>query len=170
MIRALLFILLAVPGSSLIAQTSPAAATPAPDAPAHMWRCELPGGTYEVAIRSIVSVSTHEYVVDGAARVTELNIDTQGNMAVRFYYIEPLTPKSPLGVGQSALDEVSDLTKEVAERTGQDEIWKRVVKNYPTTTHSHTIEYRLDSEDELKKTFTSVQTAFETGRGSTFKP
>ena len=135
-----------------------------------MWRCELPGGTYEVAIRSIVSVSTHEYVVDGAARVTELNIDTQGNMAVRFYYIEPLTPKSPLGIGQSALDKVSDLTKEAAERTGQDEIWKRVVKNYPTTTHAHTIEYRLDSEDELKKTFTSVQTAFETGRGSTFKP
>jgi len=166
--RVLLFILLAVPGSSILAQTAPA--SPSPDAPARMWRCELPGGTYEVAIRSIVSVSTHEYVVDGAARVTELNIDTQGNMAVRLYYIEPLPPKSPLGIGQSTLDKVSDLTKEAAARTGQDEIWQRVVKNYPTTTHTHTIEYRLDSEDELKKAFTSVQSAFETGRGSTFKP
>jgi multidrug efflux pump subunit AcrB len=169
-IRFLILLLLAASGEVLLAQTAPTSTTPTPDAPARMWRCELPGGTYEVAIRSIVSVSTHEYVVDGTARVTELNIDTQGNMAVRFYYIEPLTPKSPLGVGQSALDKVSDLTKEVAERTGQDEIWKRVVKNYPTTTHSHTIEYRLDSQDELKKAFTSVQTAFETGRGSTFKP
>ena len=145
-------------------------ASPTPDAPAKMWRCELPGGTYEVAIRSIISVSTHEYVVDGVARVTELNVDTQGNMAARFYYLEPLTPKSPLGVGQSALDKASDLAKEIAARTGQDETWKRVVKNYPTTTHSHTVEYRLESEEQLKQVFSSVQNAFETGRGTSFKP
>ena len=99
----------------------------------------------------------------------EVNIDTQGNMAVRFYYIEPTTAKAPLGVGQSALDRASDLAKEAAGRTGGAEVWKRVIKSYPATTHAHTIEFRVDSEEQLTKIFTSVQTAFETGRGETLK-
>jgi hypothetical protein len=135
----------------------------------NIWRCDLPGGTYEVATRAIISVSRHEYVVDGVARVTEVNVDTQGNMAVRFYYIEPNTAKAPLGVGQSALDRVSDLAKEAAQRAGGGDVWKRVIKSYPTTTHAHTIEYRVESDEELKKIFTSVQNAFESGHGETLK-
>jgi hypothetical protein len=157
--------------ASVSAQTpSPAASsspTATPPPRLTIWRCDLPGGTYEVAIRAIISVSSHEYVVDGAARVTEVNVDTQGNMAVRFYCIEPLTPKTPSGVGQSALDRASELAKEVAGRTGQDEVWQRVIKSYPTTTHSHTIEYRVDDEEKLKQIMTSAQTAFESGRGAT---
>ena len=135
----------------------------------NIWRCDLPGGIYEVATRAIISVSRHEYVVDGVARVTEVNVDTQGNMAVRFYYIEPNTAKAPLGVGQSALDRVSDLAKEAAQRAGGADVWKRVIKSYPTTTHAHTIEYRVESDEELKKIFASVQNAFESGRGETLK-
>jgi hypothetical protein len=112
-------------------------------------------------------VSSHEYIVDGAARVTEVNVDTQGNMAVRFYYIEPLTPKTPSGIGQSAIDRATELAKEAAGRTGQDEVWQRVIKSYPTTTHSHTIEYRVSSEEKLKQIMASVQNAFESGRGTT---
>ena len=122
-----------------------------------------------MATRAIISVSRHEYVVDGVARVTEVNVDTQGNMAVRFYYIEPNTAKAPLGVGQSALDRVSDLAKEAAQRAGGADVWKRVIKSYPTTTHAHTIEYRVESDEELKKIFASVQNAFESGRGETLK-
>lgn len=144
-------------------------ASSTPETVPTMWRCDLPGGTYEVALRAIVSISRHEYVVDGVARVTEVNVDTQGNVAVRFYYIEPNTPKAPSGIGQSAIDRLSDLAKEAAQRTGQDDIWKRVVKSYPTTTHSHTVEYRVDSEDQLKKIFASVQNAFESGRGGAIK-
>lgn len=142
-------------------------ASATPSSLSTIWRCDLPGGTYEVALRAIISVSRHEYVVDGVARVAEVNVDTQGNMAVRFYYIEPNNPKAPLGVGQSALDRISELAKEAGQRTGADDIWKRVIKSYPTTTHAHTIEYRVADEDQLKKIFTSVQTAFETGHGST---
>jgi len=80
---------------------------PTPTSRLAIWRCELPGGTYEVALRAIVSVSVHEYVVDGVARVNEVNVDTQGNMAARFYYLEPTAAKSPLGVGQSAIDRIS---------------------------------------------------------------
>jgi hypothetical protein len=108
-------------------------------------------------------------VVDGVARVTEVNVDTQGNMAVRFYCIEPNTPKTPNGIGQSAVDRVSDLAKEAAQRVGADDVWKRVVKSYPAATHAHTIEYRVDNTDQLKKILTSVQGSFETGRGASIK-
>ncbi len=133
------------------------------------WRCELPGGTYEVAIRAIISVSSHEYIVDGAARVNEVNVDTQGNMAVRFYFLEPTAAKSPVGVGQSAIDRISDLAKEAGQRVGADQVWKRVVKTYPTTTHAHSVEYRVESEEQLKQIFSSAQGAFESGVTATFK-
>src|SRR5438132_819868 len=157
-------------GANAYAQRSTPSPSASPEATPDsslIWRCELPGGTYEVAIRSIVSVSSHEYVVDGVARVTEVNVDTLGNMAARFYCIEPNTPKPT--VGQSAVDRISDLAKEAGERAGADEVWKRVVKSYPTTTHTHTIEYRVANDEQLKKIFNSVETAFRTRLGASFK-
>ena len=156
----LIFLLIA---ASARAQTPTPSATSTPVPRQPYWRCELPGGTYEVAIRAIVSVSRHEYIVDGAARVNEVNVDTDGNMAVRFYFIEAAAAKSPLGVGQSALDRVSELAKEAGQRVGANEAWERVVKSYPTTTHAHTIEYRIDTEDQLQQIFDSAQKAFESG-------
>ena len=117
----------------------------------------------------MVAVSTHQYVVDGVARVTEVNVDTTGNAAVRFYYIEPAIPKAPLGVGQSAIDRVSELAKEAAQKTDQDDVWKRVIKTYPTTTHTHTVEYRVGTDAQLKSIFSSAQTALETQRGAILK-
>lgn len=134
-----------------------------------MWKCELPGGTYEVALRSIVSVSTHEYLVDNVARVTEVNIDTMGSMVVRFYYLEPNTPTSPLGLGQSTLNKLQELAGEAASRTGQDEVWKKVLKNYPATTHAHTIEYRVDSKESLSKLFKSAEEAWRLSKNTTLK-
>lgn len=127
-----------------------------------MWRCDLPGGTYEVAIHSILAVSTHEYIVDGVARVTEMNIDTPGTLAVRFYYLEPLTATSPLGIGQSTLDRVQELAKEAGERVSPngEPVWEKVVKNYPTTTHAHTVEYRVSSKEQLQSLFNSAEQAF----------
>ena len=117
----------------------------------------------------MVAVSTHQYIVDGVARVTEVNVDTTGNSAVRFYYIEPAIPKAPLGVGQAAVDRVSELAREAAQKTDQDDVWKRVVKTYPATTHTHTIEYRVGTDAQLKTIFSSAQTALETGRGAIVK-
>jgi len=127
-----------------------------------MWRCDLPGGTYEVAVRNIVSVSIHDYVVDAVARVTEMNIETPGSTEVRFYYLEPLTPTSPVGVGQSALDKVQELANEASQRLnpGDEPPWEKVVKNYPTTTHAHTVEFRLDTLEDLQTLFKSAEQAF----------
>lgn len=132
-----------------------------------MWRCNLPGGSYSVALRAIVSVSSHEYLVDGVARVTEVNIDTLGNALARFYYIEPSTPNSPIGLGQATIDKAQQLLQEGAARSGQD-VWQKVVKNYPTTTHSHTIEYRVADKDTLTRLYTSAESSLRLNRNSVF--
>jgi len=154
---------------SSLAQDTP---TPSP-APTRipMWRCDMPGGSYEVAIRSILSVSTHEYIVDGVARVTELNIDTPGNLAVRFYYLEPIVPSSPIGIGQSAIDKAQELATEAAGRLtpGEEPPWEKVVKSYPTTTHAHTVEYRIDTKEQLQSLFNSVEQAFRLNQNTQIK-
>ncbi len=162
------FILLATIASAASAQNASPSPTPDTSGRVPLWICVTPGGTYEVALRAICSVSSCEYVVDNVARVNEVNIDTTGNMAVRFYYIEPVTPSSPIGLGQSTINKAQDLLNEAASRVSPDEPWKKVMKNYPTTTHSHTIEYRVDSKDALDKIFASAEQAFRTFKATSY--
>jgi hypothetical protein len=152
------------------------AQTPGPAAPQPggnqsampLFRAQLPGGIYEVAVRNIVSVSTHEYLVDGAVRVVEMNIDTQGSILARFYFLEPNTPNTPGGIGAAAIDKAQQLFTQAAEKTGQD-AWKKVIKNYPTTTHARTVEYRLQSREELNKVFEAAEDAFRLQRARSVK-
>lgn len=151
----------------LRAQTPSPTATP-PPTNIPMWRCNLPGGSYSVALRSIVSVSSHEYIVDAVARVTEVNIDTTGVALVRFYYLEPNTVNAPLGIGTATIEKAQQLLQEGAERSGQD-VWKKVVKNYPATTHARTIEYRVTDKETLAKLYESAESALRLNRNSTFE-
>ena len=139
---------------------------------AAFWRCELPGGVYLVNLSTISSVSTHEYVVDGAARVTELTIGTTGDVVARFYYLQPLVPKSPIGLGQSVIDKVQERAQDVAGRVegaGGEPFWKKVVKNYPSTTHAHTVEYRLDNLDDVEKLRKSLEAAWRNNSETSIK-
>jgi hypothetical protein len=156
----LLFVLACAATS--FAQTPAATPTPAGNQAAlPIFRAKLPGGTYEVAVRAIIAVASHEYLVDGIARVTEVNIDTAGSLLARFYYLEPVTPNAPLGIGGAAIDQTQRLLKEAAEKTGQD-VWKKVIKNYPATTHARTVEYRVESLEQLNKIYDGADTAFRT--------
>lgn len=173
--KSLLPFLLLVP-AALMAQNprpQPNGGSPAAPPAQVFWRCDLPGGTYEVAVRSIVSVSSHEFVVDGAARVTEVNIDTAGPLVARFYYLEPYSPASPqspaAALTSAALQKLQGAASSAADTTGLEPAWKKVVKNYPATTHAHTIEYRLSSKDDLTALFTSVETSFHNGTAGAFK-
>ncbi len=145
------------------------AATPAPgagnlnNAALPIFRAKLPGGTYEVAVRAMIAVSIHEYMVDGVARVTEVNIDTSGSMLVRFYFLEPTTPQSPMGLGTATMEKAQQLFTEAAQRTGQD-LWKKVTKSYPTTTHARTAEYRVETKEQLNKVFEAAEEAFRLQR------
>lgn len=157
-------LLLAALGATSLAQTTPPAAPPTPTgdrAVIKIFRAKLPGGTYEVAVGAIIAVASHEYLVDGIARVTEVNIDTAGSLLARFYFLEPVTPTTPLGIGSAAVETTQRLLKEAAEKTGQD-VWKKVIKNYPTTTHARTVEYRVESLEQLNKIYESAESAFRT--------
>jgi hypothetical protein len=149
------------------APSAAASASPSPSI-LPMWRCDLPGGTYEVALRSILAISTHEYVVDGVARVTELNIATPGDVEARFYFIAPSPVNSSLNIGQAALDHAKELADEVAGQVapGEQPPWEKVVKNYPVTTHAHTVEYRLDTKDDIQSLFNSVDQAFRNNQNT----
>lgn len=122
---------------------------------------------------TISSVSSHEYIVDGVAEVTEVTMGTTGSLIARFYYIEPIKPKSPIGVGQSLIDKAQEKSQELLDRTasatGQEPVWKKVIKNYPATTHSHTVEYRLESKDQLDKIFNSAVSSWRNKQDATLK-
>jgi hypothetical protein len=135
-------------------------ATPAPVQSAlPLWRCTLPGGTYSVALRSITGVSSHEYLIDGGVRVTEVNIATSGSLLARFYYLEPITNPVPGLPAAGTLEKAQALLVEGANRTGAD-VWKKVLKSYPTSTHAHTVEYRLESKESVTALFNSVESSF----------
>jgi hypothetical protein len=160
------FVLL-LPLASVAAQES----SPTPDQLRRgIWRAELPGGVYIVRLSAITSVSRHEYVVDGAARVTEVNIATAGSELARFYFIEPNTPKSPVAAGQRALNTIEGKAKEVSARVESDDLRERVVKSYPTATHAHTVEYRLADKESLNKLFKSIEDSWLGERSGSFKP
>ncbi len=146
------------------AATPTGSATPTPNS---FWRCELPGGVYLVALRNIQSISTHEYVVDGAARVTEVTIATSSSVEGRFYFLEPMTVSTVGASLQQLQQHVQDLTSDHAG--ADDKVWEKVIKNYPTTTHAHTVEYRLMSKENLQQLYTSLEQAWMTGRGAALK-
>lgn len=134
-----------------------------------VWTADMPAGKYIVRLSAITSVSMHEYVVDGSVRVIEVNVGTKGSELARFYYLEPNTPQAPGGIGQSAIDKVKERAEEASDRLGASTLWQKVTKNYPTTTHARTIEYRVGSKDDLKKLFESVEKSWLDGEGRTFK-
>ena len=137
MSRIFLALLLAATAAAQTPTATPAPSTTTPSA-IPLFKATLPGGTYEVAVKSIIAVTQHEYLVDGAARVTEVNIDTTGSILVRFYYIEPAPPNVPSGLGASAVEKAQQYLQQGADKTGID-AWKKVIKNYPTTTHARTV-------------------------------
>ena len=149
----------ATPGTPTPVPTPPSTVNPTRS----LWTCTLPGGSYQVLVSAILSVSQHEYVVDGAARVIEVNIDTAGQFAVRFYYIEPAAGAGPGGIGAATLGKVQGILTDAADRSGTD-AWKKVVKSYPATTHARTIEYRVSSKESLTQIFTSAANSQSTGR------
>ena len=138
-------------------------------AQAAFWRGELPGGIFVVSLPTVTSVSTHEYVVDGMARVTELTVDTTGQIVARFYYIEPLVAQTPGGVGQALIDKAQQKLTQAAERAGVEEVWKKVVKNYPNTTHARTVEYRLDSIAQITRLQKSLEAAWRANQETQIK-
>ena len=132
------------------------------------WEATLPGGHYQVLLKHIVSISIHEYVLDGTVVVTEMTVDTDGQALPRFYYIEPVSDRmSGTGTAKAiagAVDRGRQLVERAAQRGGTD-IHNMVQKKYGISTHTKTIEYRVMSMEELTALYNSVRRAWDTGRG-----
>ncbi|MEM9400670.1 MAG: hypothetical protein AAF984_10715 [Verrucomicrobiota bacterium] len=134
------------------------------------WYGTFRTGSYWVRLVSITSVSMHDYLVDGAMKVSEVTIDTTGATTARFYVAEEYTPESPVALPSSVMSHVQDRTKDMISRAGQDELaYNTVIKNYPQTTHAKTVEFRLADMDELDALYKSVVAAFRSGKGRSFK-
>ena len=132
------------------------------------WQAELPGGAYIVALDRISAVGKHEYLVDGGFVVTEVTIDTVGSVVARFYFGEQFKPEMPGATGQAVNRRVQEVIETVKERTRTNQTDRLVVKNYPTTTHARTIEFRLNEKQNLEALFQSVNRAWITGKGVRF--
>jgi len=135
------------------------------------WEIELEGGRFLARLDTISSISQHQYVIDGAARVFEVTVDTTGSQTARFYYIEAVAEGSPLSIGKNAIDRLRSVAEGATSRTGTDEVWTQVIKNYPTTTHARTAEFRLDNKEVLDKIYKHVHRVWaeERGRGKSNK-
>jgi hypothetical protein len=133
------------------------------------WEATLAGGNYIVGLDKITSVSRHKYLLDGALVVDEVTIDTVGQGLARFYYITPVgSAASQTSTGSAVLERGKTLLNVAGQRSGMD-LDTMVVKKYPETTHARTIEYRLDTETQLKALFESASTSWQNGRGGQFK-
>ena len=131
------------------------------------WEANLTGGNYMVALGRISSVSRHKYVLDGAVIVDEVTIDTTGQALARFYFISPISVGGTGAAASQVVERAAALVDGAAQRAGSD-VHNMVMKKYPLTTHTKTIEYRLLSEAQLGALYQSAKTAWMTGKGRVF--
>lgn len=134
------------------------------------WECVTPTGRFVVRLDQIASVSQHNYLIDGGARVYEVTVATTGPMVARYYFIEPLTEGSPLSLGKATIDRIREVANEAGGRAGMD-TERDVVKHYPDTTHAKTSEYRLRVKDNLDRIYEHIHRVWaeEKGRGDANK-
>ncbi len=124
------------------------------------------GGRFVMPYSRIVSVSRHEFIVDGGGKVYELTIDTTGSVIARFYYLETTLANVPLSSAKILNNRLEDLTKRAEQRTGQDA--RSVVKHYPDTTHARTVEFNVANQSHLDRIYDHIIREWieENGRGA----
>ena len=132
------------------------------------WDCTVAGGNFTIALGKIASVSIHEFNITGG-RVVEVNVDTEGSVCARFYFLEPLKAGGAFSATEVIKDRLTEVADTAADRTGSDKVWRKVQKDYPIATHAHTVEYRLQSREDLAAIHSSVKGAWMTGRGRSIR-
>jgi hypothetical protein len=137
-----------------------------------LWDARLKGGNYIVRCNAIIALSKHEYLSDGVARVVEVNLTLNSAQIIRFYFLEPYKPETGSNMvasGTQALDKAKGLFDQAAGRVAPGITDPKVVKNYPTSTHAHTVEFVLKDEATLNSLFGSLERSLRTGQGRLWK-
>lgn len=133
-----------------------------------LWQAKFPTGHYMVRLDRICSVSKHEYISDGVARVVEVTVGTDSAVVARFYYLEPVGKDTPIAAGQIIINRAQEIQKTVADKISPSAGKLQVVKNYPVSTHAHTVEYVVQSEEGLNSLYGSLTVSVNTGQGRTW--
>ncbi|WP_395718330.1 hypothetical protein [Prosthecobacter sp.] len=175
-------VLLLVSSAALHAQTAPGQNTTGQggqqqdqgDTPTRdgLWDGRMTGGNYIVRCNSIIALSKHEYISDGVARVVEVNLTLNSAQVVRFYFLEPYKPEtgsSTLAAGTAALERAKGMFEQAAGRVSPELTTPKVVKNYPASTHAHTVEFVIKEEARLNSLFQSLERGFRSGQGRVWK-
>lgn len=116
-----------------------------------------PDGAISVPIRMISSVSIHHYLLNGKIPIAELTIDTTGNNSIRLY-----TVVSPSADAMNLVSIASEAFNGAKDLAGL----PSVAKQYPETTHAHSVEYNVSNVDVLKAAYASINKSIATGQGA----
>lgn len=130
------------------------------------WEANLPGGSYIVALSRISSVSMSTYYVKGAV-VHEVDIETSGSALTRIYAIEALGENGEANVAKNLIKRGRELVKEAGDKAGVNTDTS-VHKEYPITTHSKTIEFRVADKKDLDQLYKSLSKSWKSNRGRKF--
>ena len=131
------------------------------------WEVVTATGSFTARLDQISSVSQHEYLIDGAVRVFECTVDTNGGQTARFYYLEPITESVPTASGSAAAGRLREIANQSASKAGLGEFESMVTKHYPDTTHAKTSEYRLRKKETVAQIYQHARRVWaeERGRG-----
>lgn len=137
------------------------------DGIAGFWEIECVQGKFLARLDQITSISLHEYLIDGAVKVLECTVDTSGNMTGRFYHIEPVGASNSVISSSGIQDRLKTLTNTVTSKAGVGDFEHIVTKNYPTTTHSKTAEFRFKNKANIGQIYAHARRVWaeERGRG-----
>lgn len=134
-----------------------------------IWIATIPGGQYIVSLNTITSLAKQSYILDNNLVIYELTIETLGSALARFYYVEPFIEGKNISLLNSGKQKATEITEKIAERLGDAEdvitLQNSVVKQYPTTSHAKTIEFRLPSKSAINSLYSSVSNAWISGIG-----
>lgn len=129
------------------------------------WEVILAGGRFVARLDQISSVSEQEYLIDGAVRVFECTVDTDGGQTARFYYLEPVTDSASVTTGSATIDRLKGLANQVTNKVGMGDVDTIVTKHYPDTTHAKTSEYRVKNRATISQIYDHVRKVWAEERG-----
>ncbi len=134
---------------------------------AGFWEVVTANGRFIARLDKIASASQHEYFIDGAVRVYEVTVETDGGQTGRFYYLESAAEGSSIASGSATIERLRDVANKVSDKAGTGNIDTIVTKHYPETTHAKTSEYRVQSKATVDQIYDHIRRVWaeEKGRG-----
>ncbi len=119
--------------------------------PAKGFWCFILNGTGRamtvIRLSTITSVSKQTYMLEGTHQIYEVTVDTIGNNTIRFYCLSSDRTNS-------MLDRVSSTRSMIDKHT--DKASNFPSKKYPEATHSHNVEFQLETVEQINKIYESL--------------